>query len=275
MKRMRLFFSVLMVGALVLTALSVVSAAFGMDFTDGEWEVDPRSEIPKPIVQSGDYGYQINEDGTITIAQYNGSDTDIVIPEEIDGYTVTAIGYQAFTYLEMDSLTIPDTVEVICPRAFEYCDITTDFVLPESVTIQDNAFAYAYLPEVVMIPAGAVLEGDSFAYNKNVELLCIGSGAIIGDSAFGYSYQLRGAVCAEGSCLLDDAFEYSDYLETVVLCGDVAVDGDPVSHCDMARTVQATADEFDTVIEALKGLNGSGQQDESSDGLIVHGWFNH
>ena len=44
---------------------------------------------------SGDYFYTV-ADGEAAICGYNGSDTVIIIPEEIDGYTVTSIERNAF-----------------------------------------------------------------------------------------------------------------------------------------------------------------------------------
>jgi len=275
MKKMRRFFSVLMIGTLSLVVLSGMSAVFGMEGSADEWEIDPALEVPKPVVQSGDYGYQINDDNeTVTIAEYYGSDQDIVIPEELDGYVVTAIGYQAFTYLEMKSLTIPETVESIGMRAFEYCTISKQLVLPEQITVMGDAFSYALLPQVVSIPDGAVLKDDAFSYNEKMEILCIGSGVTVGESAFGYSEELAAVVIADGTLLEDDAFEYTDSLEQVVLCGDVQMEGEPFSYCKQAKISQAGADDYAIVMEALQSGTDDSEKTDASDGLKPHGWFN-
>ena len=44
----------------------------------------------------GDYTYTDNNDGTVTITNYGGSEKDVVVPEELDGKMVSAIGYAAF-----------------------------------------------------------------------------------------------------------------------------------------------------------------------------------
>lgn len=41
----------------------------------------------------GDYTYTDNSDGTVTITNYGGSERNLTIPEELDGKTVSAIGY--------------------------------------------------------------------------------------------------------------------------------------------------------------------------------------
>lgn len=44
----------------------------------------------------GDYEYSVLDDGTVEISKYNGEGGDIVIPETIDGKSVSSIGDSAF-----------------------------------------------------------------------------------------------------------------------------------------------------------------------------------
>ena len=44
----------------------------------------------------GDYEYTLNRDGGACITRYTGQDADVVIPAELDGHPVTAIGWGAF-----------------------------------------------------------------------------------------------------------------------------------------------------------------------------------
>ena len=68
--------------------------------------------------------YEINSDSvtcTITgIGTYN--DVSVIIPDSIDGYTVTAISKNAFSYNEsIEEVFISDTVIEIGEKAFAYC----------------------------------------------------------------------------------------------------------------------------------------------------------
>ncbi|MGN0487944.1 MAG: leucine-rich repeat domain-containing protein [Ruminococcus sp.] len=68
----------------------------------------------------GDYEYQVLIDGTAEITGYFGSDTEIEIPSELDGYTVTSIAWEAFSYCtSIISITIPDSVTSIGSGAFD------------------------------------------------------------------------------------------------------------------------------------------------------------
>lgn len=88
-----------------------------------------------------DFETTVNEDGTVTIKRYVGSGGDVVIPSEIDGKLVTAIG---------------NTFEIT--GAFQDCMTVTSVVIPDGVTeIQDNAFYSCTALETVTIPASVTL----------------------------------------------------------------------------------------------------------------------
>lgn len=92
-------------------------------------------EIPKVSNPAGieDLQYEI-ENGEVTIT---GCDItaggNLVIPETIEGYPVTTIGYRAFyECANLFSVTIPEGVTYIAKNAFSYCDLVY-IVLPESL----------------------------------------------------------------------------------------------------------------------------------------------
>lgn len=64
------------------------------------------------------FNYSVNNDNTIKITGYTGSETDIIIPSEIDGKPVTIIGNSAFKEKGLTSVEIPDTVVTIEDEAF-------------------------------------------------------------------------------------------------------------------------------------------------------------
>ena len=119
-----------------------------------ETEVDP-NYTPPVTTESEGYEYWVNEDGeTVTIAKYTGEEEVIEVPSEIDGYAVTAIGYQAFTYDEMKELYLPDSISSIGSRAFEYCDYLEEAVLCGSVDCAENAFDYCDYVKIEEADAG-------------------------------------------------------------------------------------------------------------------------
>ena len=97
-----------------------------------------------------EYEYYPYDDGTIKISKYNGSETIIEIPSEIDGKKVVTIGSQAFScYNEafdedrsnLKSVIIPDSVTYIESYAFDNCPNLANITIPNSVTvIEEYAF---------------------------------------------------------------------------------------------------------------------------------------
>ena len=69
-----------------------------------------------------DYSYKILNDGTLRLYQYEGTDTNIVVPDTIDGRKVTVLGNSTFQYCtqasDIESVTLPDSLTTIEKNAF-------------------------------------------------------------------------------------------------------------------------------------------------------------
>ena len=137
--------------------------------------------------------------GTLTIVQYDGFDSDVTIPSTINGYTVTAIGNYAFyfgsTYSEqpVTGVTLPDTLQSIGKYAFYETQVSR-IVIPDSVTyIGDSAFYGAEALETVIMPDTITGIGAS-AFRDCPRLTAIELPASvneIGDYAFSECTSLR------------------------------------------------------------------------------------
>ena len=112
----------------------------------------------------GKFGYTVNNDGkTITINscsrnwEDNLDDTyELVIPSQIDGYTVTEIGGWAFCYNDyIEEIVLPSTVTAIGRVAFYECkNLISVKIPPDSklVTIEEWAFCRSGLGEIYIPP---------------------------------------------------------------------------------------------------------------------------
>lgn len=95
-------------------------------------------------------------DNEISIVQYACSPEGVngdVIPDEIDGYPITTIGYRSFHLIEMlESITLPETLVTIEPEAFAGCEMLTSIVIPRSVKeIGNCALGYDFIAEEVEV----------------------------------------------------------------------------------------------------------------------------
>lgn len=74
---------------------------------------------------------------------YTGTDSELVIPSEINGVAVKGIAYETFKdHTELKSVVIPDGVTSIGMRAFYGCTSLSEITFPETATnFGENAFA--------------------------------------------------------------------------------------------------------------------------------------
>ncbi|MGN1420393.1 MAG: leucine-rich repeat domain-containing protein [Eubacterium sp.] len=91
---------------------------------------------------SGDFEYELMDDGTAEITDYTGSATDLTIPSTLDGFTVTSIGHRAFAdSANLDRIvkvTVPNSVTNIGGQAFCNCTSLESVTIPDSVTNIDG-----------------------------------------------------------------------------------------------------------------------------------------
>ena len=78
----------------------------------------------------------------------NTTEKNIIIPETLDGQTVTVLGEKIFNSKRMTGVVIPNTVTTINNNAFSGNDLTS-IIIPNSVTyIGEYAFSYNDLTSV-------------------------------------------------------------------------------------------------------------------------------
>ena len=123
---------------------------------------DTNNEQQTANAENG-FEYAVNEDGeSVTLTKYSGSDTEVIIPSELGGKPVTAIGEDAFFKNKtITGVKIPEGVTSIGNSAFSYCNSLTEVTIPKSVTsIGDNAFSGCDSLTKATIPEGVTSIGD-------------------------------------------------------------------------------------------------------------------
>lgn len=152
------FLSFLLIFSLLISCASALAEADD----DDDWDdnVDDAWEMEHPL-HSGDYAYALLDDGTVEITSYGGADTEIVIPDTLDGKPVTAIGERAFYYsLSLTSVTIPDSVTHISQKAFSCCFQLTSITLPSGLTaIESGTFDLCKSLTTIDIPDSVAAKG--------------------------------------------------------------------------------------------------------------------
>ena len=111
------------------------------------------------LAESTDWNYDANY---AILRGYDGAGGDVVVPAEIDGFTVDVIGINVFKGDTITSLTLPETVLELRSNAVASCEKLTSVTLPQSLVVINrmNFFSCNALSEVT-IPAGVRYIGDT------------------------------------------------------------------------------------------------------------------
>lgn len=104
------------------------------------------------------------DEETGTIIKYTGTDSQIVVPAQIDGVDVTTIGRAAFSSQEdLRNVTISEGISTIEQEAFFNCPNLNKVKVPDSVTtIGELAFAMCVSLEEIDLGGVEVLENNLF-----------------------------------------------------------------------------------------------------------------
>ncbi len=115
-------------------------------------------------LESGDFEYTV-KDGKAEITGYRGEDvSELVIPDEIDGFKVTSIGRFFVRLSNIEKVTIPEGVKKIKYWAFSDCKKLSEVKLPESLeSIGDGAFYKTGIKKITIPAKVKKLSGNPFS----------------------------------------------------------------------------------------------------------------
>lgn len=225
----------------------------------------------------GDFGYRVLNEGTsneeIVIGDYHGSDTEVTIPDEIDGKPVTVIGSCMFlNRSEVTKVTMPDTIKSIAKNAFDGCTALTDITLPDSVEeiynfafykcsslptinipqkvklIGDSAFSGCTSLDGITIPASVKTIGEFAFYKSGITSITVPATVeTVGNNAFSWNEKLKSATVESGDGI---SFTSCPALESVTILGDLTkIERSMFSSCASLKSIQLP----DTITEIETG----------------------
>lgn len=112
--------------------IAQLEAQLGALDTDVAAKPEQPTESPEPT-PAAVFTYEV-KNGTATLTSYVGGAAEVVIPDEIDGYAITAIGDNMFKDTGVVSVTLPASVTSIGWFAFYGCASLQTVTLGDAVT---------------------------------------------------------------------------------------------------------------------------------------------
>ena len=186
MKKTRKYFAVLLALVMTLTAL-------------------PLSGLTASAASSGDFVYEVlsETNKTCEITGYTGNATDLVIPSELDGYTVTSIGGSAFANCtSLTNVTIPNSVTSIGSGVFENCESLTSITVTSgnpNYSSENGVLFNKDKTTLILYPIG----------KTDISYTIPDSVTSIGRYAFAYCDSLTSVDFSDGVTTIEDAAFYS------------------------------------------------------------------
>lgn len=177
--------SMILVAVLLLACVSCSSK----DKKAEEFVLPERAQVDTSLHTFGFYEYFVYDDDTVAIYSYSGEESDVRIPDEINGKKVVEICPSAFlknSYIK--SVTMGDNLEVIGMGAFASCPSLSSVTFGKKVwNISINAFDET--PFIDSLKDEFVIVGDSvlLLYNGNKDTVDVPDGVRHISSAFAQS----------------------------------------------------------------------------------------
>ena len=223
--------------------------------------------VPKDVVfaeTSDEFQYTLLDDGTAEITGYTGPGGNLVLPETLDGYSVTSVGNEAFAEnMDLTSVVIPAGITSVGYAAFNDCDnlVSVEF-LGENVTMTSQCFVGCDSLRDVTLPSKQEQIGWGLFYAcRSLEHITLpDTVTMIEDSAFYLSGLKELVVPASVESILYSALGECAQLETVCFLGNTRVTDDlfaslpgAVDHSDPIVYLQA--DSFALSMAQQEGWN--------------------
>ncbi len=184
------------------------------------------SEADEKIYKSDNYSYKLNNE-VATIVGYSGDEESVTVPEELEGFTVSAIGERAFAgNKDVKSVSVGDTVVNIAAEAFSDCVTLESITVGSSVmVIAANAFdGCAKLTSISVSSGNATFsskDGIMYDANRTTILRCPQA------YTFAEGFKLLDTVVAVG----ESAFEECSGLTAIEIPNSCTVGKRAFFHC--------------------------------------------
>ncbi len=181
------------------------------------WMLEDEEACELFTSSDGLWTYWLPEDeaDSMELLRYNGSETHIQIPAEIDGRKVTSLACTFDGFYELKSVEIPEGV-VSIEGAFYGCENLEEVRLPKGLEDMSHAFDCCYSLRQIQVP-GSVTD-FSYAFKETaLEHFAFPQGTRVITGAFLGCSSLKQVTIPKTVNMSDEAFSDCEALECVEL----------------------------------------------------------
>lgn len=199
------------------------------------------------------------------ITSYSGTKKDIIIPNILDGQTITGIGNNAFDGKKLTSVEISDSVTNIGEGAF-FNNQLTSITIPNSVkSIGECAFANNQLVSVIIPDSVTSIGEEAFVGNQLTNVIIPDSLTTIESSIFEEN-KLTSVIIPDGVTNIGgSAFEENELINVIIPDSVINI-GDYAFYDNQLSSV--TIKNKDTTISSDAFDN-----QKLPDGFVFNGWY--
>ena len=176
----------------------------------------------------------------VTICGYEGKNTDLVIPEEINGRAVSAIDNDTFAQNDgITSLVVPPSVVSIGEGSFNGCTKLENITLSNGVSVLNDVFCDCPKLKSISFPYGVTEINNSFRNCTALTSVKFSrSVSRLGDGSFNGCSSIEKIEWSTGLSYLGDVFDGCKMLSTIhIPKGIVTIDG-AFDNCTFAEVLE-------------------------------------
>ena len=151
------------------------------------------------------YNVLDEEAKTAELVQYAGESTEVVMPSELDGYTIVSFATSLFSNNNMiTKVTLADTITSLPQEAFAYCNKLEEINFPEDIpldVIPQKAFYMAQIPSFTLPSSVREIQPRAFRSCEEMATFTIPEDSqleVVGVEAFFECSSLKELIFPEG-----------------------------------------------------------------------------
>lgn len=208
------------------------------------------------IVTAGDYTIEVYEDGTASILEYNGTDTELFVPAELEGHKITGIGDKVFMDRGLTKVNIPEGITDIGANAFYDNKNLAEIVLPDSLEIIGGyAFSNTAITSLTVPENVTEIDEGAFCGCGSLTEVTLPDGVKeIGNFAFAMNPSLKSINIPTSLVFINYAVFMGTGLEEIAIPDNVqSIGGSAFADCKQLSKVTMSEDVYEIWDNAFEG----------------------